>query len=269
MNASFCRYQSLRRYNPGMRKFSVGRHAASQTRFVFLAAQWQDLVMLNYEVDPCLLRQYVPTGTELDLFDGKTYVSLVGFRFHRTKMAGVISIPFHVNFAEVNLRFYVCRKMGSEERRGVAFLAEIVPKRVVARIARAVYSENYFCFPMRHFQMMEAAKKIVGYEWRAHDRWCKLRAEVCGIPEHPAEGSLEQFITEHYWGYVTQRNGQCLEYHVEHPRWRVWKSELAGLEGDTSSVYGPELGEVLQSKPDCTFVADGSPVTVYAGRKVE
>ncbi|HEV8147067.1 MAG TPA: DUF2071 domain-containing protein, partial [Bryobacteraceae bacterium] len=75
---------------------------------VFLSAVWRDLVMLNYQVDPALLREFVPTGTELDTFEGRTYVSLVGFRFLGTRVRG-IRIPFHQNFEEVNLRFYVRR----------------------------------------------------------------------------------------------------------------------------------------------------------------
>jgi uncharacterized protein len=184
-----------------MRGRSAGHDMASEARSVFLTAEWQDIVMLNYEVDPFRLGQYVPKGTDLDSFNGNTYMSLVGFRFYRTKIAGVIPIPFHVNFVEINLRFYVRRRIGSGERRGVVFLAEIVPRRAVAWIARAAYGENYFRFPMRHFRVMEAAKTIVGYEWRAaHHRWCRLRAEVSEAPEYPAEGRLEQFITEHYGG---------------------------------------------------------------------
>ena len=46
---------------------------------VFLTADWRNLVMLNYAVDPDLLQRLVPSGTQLDVFEGQTYVSLVGF----------------------------------------------------------------------------------------------------------------------------------------------------------------------------------------------
>ncbi len=104
--------------------------------------------MLNYEVDPALLSCCVPQGTSLDSFQGKTYVSLVGFRFCRTKLIGHFPIPFHTNFDEVNLRFYVRRKENGEERRGVVFIAEVVPKRAIATTARVLYGENYVCLPI-------------------------------------------------------------------------------------------------------------------------
>jgi uncharacterized protein len=126
----------------------VGKRSPAEK--VFLSAEWRDLVMLNYEIDPRLLAEYVPAGTVADSFMGKTYVSLVGFRFCRTKLFGAITIPFHSNFDEVNLRFYVRRQEGAESRRGVVFIAEIVPRQAVAKVARALYRENYRCLPMRH-----------------------------------------------------------------------------------------------------------------------
>ena len=92
--------------------------------------------MLNYEIDPRLLTNHLPSGTVLDSFLGKTYISLVGFRFCHTKLFGAIAVPFHSDFEEVNLRFYVRGQEGPEAKRGVVFITEIVPKRVVAGVAR-------------------------------------------------------------------------------------------------------------------------------------
>src|SRR5690349_10650745 len=101
----------------------------------FLTAQWKDLIIANYEVDPALLSSRVPGGTELDLQDGHCFVSLVGFMFLETRVLGV-PIPFHVNFEEVNLRFYVTRRLQGETRRAVCFVKEIVPRAVIAAVAR-------------------------------------------------------------------------------------------------------------------------------------
>jgi uncharacterized protein YqjF (DUF2071 family) len=225
--------------------------------------------MLNYEVEPSLLNPYVPPGTALDSFDGRTYVSLVAFRFCHTKLLGCFPVPFHANFDEVNLRFYVRRKEGSDDRRGVVFIAEIVPRHAIARIARLVYGENYTCLPMRHHIETERFGKTAQYQWKVGDRWCRLSAQTVETPKHPHEGSLEQFITEHYWGYSTQRRGGCLEYYVSHALWQVWATAEAGFEGDASTLYGRELATVLQQHPQCAFVADGSPVIVFMGNKVQ
>jgi uncharacterized protein YqjF (DUF2071 family) len=242
--------------------------ASSSRERVFLSADWRDLVMLNYEVDPALLRSYIPRGTELDSFDSKMLVSLVGFRFLPTRLFGGVPIPFHSDFDEVNLRFYVRRGHEGEKRRGVVFIREIVPKRAIAYIARLVYGEKYSRLPMRHRISAIADRKTAEYEWRIGEDWCRLHAQFEGDPAVPVEGSLEQFITEHYWGYSAQRNGGSLEYRVDHVPWRVWGSIAAGIEGDAAALYGSALGAVLRGKPHSAFIAEGSPVAVFTGRPI-
>jgi uncharacterized protein YqjF (DUF2071 family) len=239
----------------------------SHSQRVFLSAEWRDLVMLNYEVEPSLLSRYVPPGTVLDLFQGRTYVSLVGFRFCHTKLLGCFPVPFHANFDEINLRFYVRGKEG-DNRRGVVFIAEVVPMRAIAAIARIVYGENYTYFPMRRRTETEGVSRTAEYQWQLGHQWCGLSAQTVGLPAYPQERSLEQFITEHHWGYASQRSGGCIEYHVSHAPWQVWATVNAGFEGDASALYGGELANVLQRRPDCAFVADGSSVIVFRGNRV-
>jgi uncharacterized protein len=241
----------------------------AQSKRIFLSAEWRNLVMLNYEVDPNLLNPYVPPGTSLDSFHERSYVSLVGFRFCRAKLLGHFPIPFHTDFDEVNLRFYVRRKEADGDRRGVVFVAEIVPRHAIAVTARLLYGENYRCLPMKHRFETDGLKNTDEYQWKVDGAWCKLWAQTAGLPAHPQEGSLEQFITEHYWGYSTQRPGRCLEYHVSHAPWHVWTATTAGFEGEASALYGRELGAVLRRRPDCAFVADGSPVVVFKGNKIQ
>jgi uncharacterized protein YqjF (DUF2071 family) len=232
---------------------------------IFLSAEWRDLLMLNYEVDSACLQEYVPPGTELDSFDGKTYASLVGFRFCRTKLRGSISIPFHTEFEEINLRFYVRRSADTEIRRGVVFIAEIVPKRAIAFTARWFYGENYVRRPMAHRVISDKSKIETEYSWRSGNEWCKLQAHAVGAPSLPAQGSLEQFITEHYWGYSRQPDGGTVEYHVAHIPWKVWNASHAEFSGDTHDLYGDELSQLLTKAPASAFIADGSPVKVFRG----
>ena len=238
----------------------------TESKRVFLSAEWRDLVMLNYEVDPAVLLQYVPPGTSLDSFQGKTYVSLVGFRFCRTKLLGRFPIPFHSNFDEVNLRFYVRRKESGEERRGVVFIAEVVPKRAIATTARLLYGENYVRLPMKH--RIESSG-TVEYLWRVNGEWCRISVTTSGLPRPAVDGSLEQFITEHYWGYSRQRGGGSMEYRVEHVPWKVWAPTEARFEGDVGALYGEAFAAVVQRRPESAFVADGSPVLVFKGDRLQ
>jgi len=226
------------------------------------------LAMLNYEVDPGLLLPFVPAGLEIDRWNGKVFASLVGFRFLRTRVFG-LAFPFHRNFVEVNLRFYVRRIEGGEVRRGVVFVKEIVPRWAIAALARTVYNERYVSLPMQHKIEARAESGFsVEYGWRTRAGWNHIRLTTDGNPGLAAEGSEEQFITEHYWGYAAQPGGGCLEYHVSRPSWRVWNSRDAKLEGDLSEIYGQEFAEVLRRRPTSALLAEGSDVVVHRGRKL-
>lgn len=235
----------------------------------FLTAQWRNLVMLNYEIDPALLRDRVPQGTEIDIWNGRTFVSLVGFQFLDTRLLG-IAIPFHRNFPEVNLRFYVRYLAADGWHRGVVFIKEIVPRPAVSFVARWVYNEQYVTLPMRHSVELPSAhndrRGAIGYSWRWAGDWCQLSAKMHGDPSPLVPGSEEEFITEHYWGYTRQRDGSTLEYAVEHPSWRVWRAAESRFEGNVATLYGPEFARVLAGRPSSAFVADGSEIVVRQGR---
>jgi hypothetical protein len=233
---------------------------------VFLTAEWKHLLMLNYSVDPALLLPFLPAGTEIDSFEGRTYASLVGFQFNDTRVGG-LAIPFHRSFEEVNLRFYVRRS----EKRGVVFMRELVPRIAIAATARLFYGEKYSRVPMAHRIYMKPGKTAVEaeYSWGSRARQCAIRLETTGENYIPSEGSHSQFITEHYWGYAAQSDGGCIEYEVQHPRWTVSDAKQASFSGDGAHFYGPAFGRVLMRPPDSAFLAEGSAVTVFRGTRIK
>ena len=233
----------------------------------FLTAEWRHLAMLNYEIDPNVLQPLVPAGTELDNWQGRTFVSVVGFMFLDTRVFGV-AIPFQRNFEEVNLRFYVKRKASDGWRRGVVFVKEIVPRIAIALTARIVYGEKYVAVPMQHRIDLDSGTDVpraVSYSWRFRGRENRLELTVGGAADEAPEGSDVEFITEHYWGYARRRDGRSMEYRVEHPRWRVSRAIKARLDCDIAELYGSQFVEFLQTPPASAFLADGSEVTVFRG----
>ena len=231
---------------------------------VFLTAEWRHLAMLNYVVDPTVLKRFVPPRMELDFYGGDTFVSIVGFGFLNTRVFGW-AFPFHRNFEEVNLRFYVRRHVTDGWRRGVVFIREFVPRRAIALVARTCYGEPYTALPMRHKIEQTTEKICVEYGWQRQGRWECVRAVAEGQSRPVENGSLDEFITEHYWGY-TAREAKCSEYQVEHPRWQVWRALEAKLEAEVTTLYGDAFVGSLSSPPVSAFIADGSPVVVrHAG----
>jgi uncharacterized protein YqjF (DUF2071 family) len=215
--------------------------------------------MLNFEIDPSRLQPWLPRGTELDAWNGHSFLSVVGFRFLDTRVLG-LGFPFHRDFEEVNLRFYVRRRGPEGWRRGVVFVKEIVPRAAIALVARLLYNENYVALPMSH--RIEAS---VTYAWRFGGRENRLSLLPASEPAAMAEGSEEEFIAEHYWGYSVQRDGGTVEYRVEHPRWRVARAAEASLDCDVAGLYGPAFADALSRRASSAFLAEGSAVTVHKG----
>ena len=235
----------------------------------FLTARWESLVLLNYACPVAVLEPLVPHGTSLDLWRGEALVSLVGFRFVDTRLRGV-PIPWHRDFDEVNLRFYVRRiHEDGTFRRAVVFVRELVPRVAIATLARWLYNEPYLRVPMSHRVRIDTERGgDAEYSWRYRSAPFTIAAAVEGRASALVPGSEAEFITEHYWGYTRQRDGSTLEYQVEHPPWRVWEARTGSFSGPAESLYGAAFAEVLTAPPRSVFVAVGSPVTVYAGRKL-
>jgi len=227
----------------------------------FLTAEWRKLAIANYSIDPEILTPFIPYKTELDLWNNKCYVSLVGFRFVNTRVKG-FAIPFHRHFEEVNLRFYVRYKDAGEWKRGVTFIKEIVPKRALTIIANTVYKEKYITLPMKHSWKSEKELLNVSYHWKFSNEWNDLSITAINTQSEIVSNSKEEFITEHYWGYTQINKGCTSEYGVEHPKWLVYPIVNSKINVAFDKIYGQEFQFLNSQNPDSIMLAEGSEICV-------
>ncbi len=227
----------------------------------FLSARWENLIMANYIVHPDVLNPYLPKGVELDLFQNNAYVSLVGFMFKRTCLFQ-IPIPFLGTFEEINLRFYVKRVEGDRIKRGVVFINETVPYKLVAWIANKLYKEHYMAIPTKNIISSTDLSRSIKYEWKINNRWNHIAVNTANASEQMLPGSAEEFIFEHYYGYTKINNQLSQEYKVNHPRWQVNKVIDYSIDCDFTSMYGNDFSFLHRETPNSVIVAEGSPVTV-------
>ncbi|NMM50922.1 YqjF family protein [Marinigracilibium pacificum] len=227
----------------------------------FLKAEWRKLAIANYAIDKDKLTEFIPFGTELDLWEEKCYVSLVGFLFKNTKLLG-IKIPYHINFEEVNLRFYVKRFDNGEWKRGVVFIKEIVPKRALTFVANTVYNENYETMPMSHQWIENEDSRIVEYKWIKSKKENNFKLTASKESFEISPGSETEFITEHYWGYAKVNNKKTNEYEVTHPKWKSYKVHDYIIDVDFGKVYGIKFEFLNCMEPNSIMLAEGSEITV-------
>lgn len=232
---------------------------------IFLSAEWRKLALANYVVDKEILMRYLPPFTELDDWHGEYYVSLVGFMFLDTRLLG-IKVPFHSNFEEVNLRFYVKYNDNGIWKRGAVFIKEIVPKPAITLVANTIYKEKYQTLPMKHSWNLNEQQLEISYSWKV-DKWNSF--SVISAPESQAiaVNSDEEFITEHYWGYTKIGKNRTSEYGVEHPRWEVYPIKSYNIDVDFEANYGKSFGFLKERKPQSVMLAEGSAIRVMKGRK--
>ena len=234
----------------------------------FLIAEWKKLVLANYVIEPAILKPYLPYKTELDLWKDRCYVSLVGFMFLNTRLLG-LPIPFHRNFEEVNLRFYVRYKAEDGWRRGVVFIKELVPKPALSFVANTVYKEHYQTVPMKHRFSFHEAHQEIGYSWKSKGMWQSVEVKAGRSPQAIAEASDTEFITEHYYGYTKLGPKKTSEYQVTHPRWEAYTILEHDIQVDFAKVYGDTFGFLNQEEPASVMLAEGSEITVENKRIIQ
>jgi uncharacterized protein len=233
----------------------------------FLTAEWKNLIMANYVVNPAVLMPYLPNKTELDLFNGKAFVSLVGFMFTNTRVMG-LKIPFHVNFEEVNLRFYVKYNDNGTWKRGTVFIKEIVPKPAISFIANTVYHEKYDTKRMKHLTTETETEINLSYQWKHKNKWNRIEASVQKPVQEMVSGSEEEFIAEHYWGYSKYNDTTTFEYNVQHPPWKIFPVKNYLIDCDFRTLYGDSFSILTVAKPNSVFVAEGSEISVLKKRNL-
>lgn len=224
----------------------------------FLTARWEHLILATYAVPEELLRPRLPPGLELDRRDGKCYASLVPFLFKDTRVFGV-GWPGYRTFPEWNLRFYV--RQG--DRRGVCFVREFVPKRLVVRMANWIYNEPYRTARMSADFSDKPGRFSASYAVTTGGRTHRIWALGDKDTIHPGPESTEHFFKEHQWGYGRSRRGELLRYEVNHPEWDVYPVIDYGVDIDWAGLYGPEWAVMQDREPDSVVFAVGSEVAVY------
>jgi hypothetical protein len=228
---------------------------------IFLKANWENIIMANYAIDPKILLPFLPKGVELDLYNDKAYISLVGFMFKKIKLFNV-PIPWFGNFEEINLRFYVVRKEGNTLKRGVVFINETIPYPIVAWMANKLYKEHYTVVPTKHQITKDSKSQKVNFEWLLNKKWNSIYVEATTESKVMESQSLEKFIFEHYYGYTKINENNTEEYKLQHPSWRVNKVVDYKIDCDFTAMYGDAFSILNSTAPEAVFIAEGSAVGI-------
>ncbi len=227
-----------------------------------LSAKWTNLAVFNFDSDENLLKPFLPSGTDFNYWNNQLLMSIVGFTFSEPRIFGIPSPSFRT-FPEVNLRFYVKRKVNKSWRKGVVFIKEIAPHFLIGLTAKMLYRENFATASMKFF----TSKKdfmTTQYEFCINNKWNELRIDSRCDACDCGEESIEHFISDHYFGYTRLNAGQTREFYIEHVPWKIFPCIHSHIQLHTAEIYGKEFATYLDTPPVSCFVMDGSFTKVSA-----
>lgn len=223
----------------------------------FLTAQWTHVLGVTYAADEELLAPHLPRGAQIDTLEGSPRVSIVAFRFRGTRLRGV-PIPLHVNFGEINLRFYV-RLNG---RRGVVFIREFVSRPAISLVAKLTYNEPYRTIRMRD-EVLAREDGLIGVRHRfGPGLGNRLEAWADPEPVIPAEDSAGYWLTHHDLGVGRGRDGSARSYDVAHPVWALHEVRSVDVDVDFGCLYGRRWAHLSRAEPSHVTLAEGSAVSI-------
>ena len=177
---------------------------------------WHNLLFAHWPVDANALRELIPPGLHLDLYDGQAWVGVIPFRMTNVAPRGIPSIPFVSAFPEINVRTYVT--VGGKP--GVYFFSLDAGSTIAAAAARMLFGLPYFAARMR----LEVKEGEVRYESARESESAGAaeftgRYRPIGPVEPPSAGTLEHFLTERYCLYRVDDALHAHRLEVHHEPW--------------------------------------------------
>jgi uncharacterized protein YqjF (DUF2071 family) len=192
-------------------------------------ADWLDVLMMHYEVERAKLQRVVPF--DLDLFQGRAFVSLVFFVMNRMRphrggrLANWLCHPIG-RHEFLNVRSYVQQ----DGEPGIFFLAEWLPNALSVRVGPLLFGLPYRLGRMRYHHQAHSGR-LAGRVIDAGSGAClsydgQLRGDV-GVAPCP-RGSLDEWLMERYTAYTDQRGVSRF--------FRVWHSPRMQTAADVELI---------------------------------
>jgi uncharacterized protein YqjF (DUF2071 family) len=167
------------------------------------------------------LREQVPVGLELDLFEGQAYIGVIPFHMTNVAPRGVPSVPFVSAFTELNVRTYVT--VGGKP--GIYFFSLDANSTVAVTAARTLFHLPYFLASMT----VDVGVEEVSYRSRrtSDTRQAELACTYrpAGPTYHARRGSLDWFLTERYCLYTLDSSNHVCRLEIHHAQWPLQRAE--------------------------------------------
>ena len=212
--------------------------------------EWNNVLFLHWQVDVGALQDLVPDELEIDLFDGRPWVSLVAFTMEGVRTRNLPAFPPVSNFHEINLRTYV----RSANKTGVYFLSIEGGNRLSCSVARRLSS-----LPYRFSEIKRSRNQYLSHNRLLNNHLC---IDYIAGSELPAKTALDQWLTERY-ALFQDCQDSIHEFEIHHLEWPLKEVTITALKVDY-----PRFKRLIGRKPDKVQYSAGVQVIAWAQNRL-
>lgn len=200
---------------------------------------WENLLFMHWPIEASALRSLVPTGLEIDTFQGKAWVGLIPFLMSGVRMARTPRMPTTHRFPECNVRTYV-HPAGRPDMTGVWFFSLDAASRVAVHMARTFWRLNYLYGKLSiardgdtvrySVERLDTPRAAMKCAWRIGEQ----------LPASKP-GELAHFLTERYRLFSVNRRGDICEGRIWHEPWPLREAALIELDDGLVRAAGIDV----------------------------
>jgi len=229
---------------------------------VVMRQRWSDLLFLHWPVAPESIREHLPEGLSVDLYEGRAWLGLVPFRMSGVRPRFLPAAPGVSSFPEYNLRTYVIDRKG---RPGVWFFSLDTPKSLANWIARTFFHLNYrraeISVNLLPNGTIDYLSRRAGQAASDHFRWTPT-----GRPFEAVPGSLEFFLVERYRLFAFDRSkGRIYSGKVHHEPYAIQSAEL---ERFGTALFGINGLAAPEGPPASVLASPGVDVRIFPLQRI-
>ncbi|MFT6810171.1 MAG: hypothetical protein ACJA01_003414 [Saprospiraceae bacterium] len=211
--------------------------------------EWNNTIFLHWQVELSELKKWVPEELEIDLFDGKPWVSVVAFTMEKIRPRNLPSFPPISNFDEINIRTYI----KSKEKTGVYFLSIEGGTYLSCKVAKGISK-----LPYRYSKINRTKNQFNS----SNSEFGDILNIGYSIGEKVVKKSkLDLWITERY-ALFQDTDKSINEYEIHHLEWTINEIELNNLKFEYQ-----RFSELLTGKPNKTQYSEGVKVNAWGKMK--
>lgn len=211
-----------------------------------VAEQWRDLLFAHWPIPPEEIAALLPSGLQVDKFDGSAWLGVIPFSMERIQLRGLPRIPGASRFPELILRTYVREE--NTNRAGVYFFSLEAANPLAVVAARMVFHLPYHWASM---SVSSQGDRELIYESRRclTAKPARFRARYRGlgtarVVERSQPGTIEYFLAERYYLFTRDRRGRLLRGDIDQQSWPIETAEAEIERNDLPAACGIHLPNV-------------------------